>query len=733
MDFCLMMLWWAWFVMLGLFSLPFTALLFHRFEDKGYVFSRILGLVLISYISFVLSVSRLVPFSKIGIGLSIFLLITAELILLKFSPKCASAFYKTVTSCSFWKHAAAEEGLFLVALMFWTFLRGLHPQLDDLEKFMNLGFINSILNSNYMPAPDMWFAGKTINYYYFGHFFTALMIKLNGIKSAIGYNLMMATTFAAAISMVFSLVYNLLMTRRSAKRARAITGGVISSAMVCLAGNYHAFIYLVLLPLLNKIGLISYNPSSPYWFPDATRYIGYHPEGHDFTITEFPLYSFVISDLHAHVMDIFFVLLFIGIALVFLLRAYDQKPTDGKLIHAFSVSPMLLLMGFMIGICGMTNYWDFVIYFIVSVFLVGWANLVRFRLSIRFLLATIYDLILIFALSQLIMLPFTLYFNSIKTGIAIVKVHSIWWQWLVLWGMPTLMSLVFFVYIFFIDRRQHPAALSADLQAQITEKPAVRTRFSLYAYEPADMFMVILLICAIGLIIGPELLYVRDIYEESYPRANTMFKLTYQAFILFGISMGYIYTRIADKKRKIIRRLLVCAPILLAFALALIYPFNAIPAWYGDLTPSNYKGLNGLAFLKEDSADNAEAIDWINQNVERDAIILEANGDSYTLFCQESMATGHPTVMGWYVHEWLWRNGTDLLNARIDDITTIYESDDVGKTRALIKKYGIDYIFIGKYEFSSYSNLNIEKLESLGDVAFQYGDTMVIKIDKSKI
>lgn len=42
-----------------------------------------------------------------------------------------------------------------------------------------------------------------------------------------------------------------------------------------------------------------------------------------------------------------------------------------------------------------------------------------------------------------------------------------------------------------------------------------------------------------GLIAIPEFVYVRDIYENGNARANTMFKLTYQAYMLFGMTMGY--------------------------------------------------------------------------------------------------------------------------------------------------------------------------------------------------
>ena len=41
-----------------------------------------------------------------------------------------------------------------------------------------------------------------------------------------------------------------------------------------------------------------------------------------------------------------------------------------------------------------------------------------------------------------------------------------------------------------------------------------------------------------GLILTPEVVYVKDIYGGDNKRFNTMFKLTYQAFVLFAIIFG---------------------------------------------------------------------------------------------------------------------------------------------------------------------------------------------------
>ena len=53
--------------------------------------------------------------------------------------------------------------------------------------------------------------------------------------------------------------------------------------------------------------------------------------------------------------------------------------------------------------------------------------------------------------------------------------------------------------------------------------------------------------------------------------------------------------------------------------------------------------------------------------------------------------TGLPTVLGWYVHEWLWRNNLEEENQRKEEVQTIYTSSNVEQIKSLIEKYKISY------------------------------------------
>ena len=84
--------------------------------------------------------------------------------------------------------------------------------------------------------------------------------------------------------------------------------------------------------------------------------------------------------------------------------------------------------------------------------------------------------------------------------------------------------------------------------------------------------------------------------------------------------------------------------------------------------------------------------------------------------------TGLPTVLGWYVHEWLWRNDVADLNAKSGDIELIYTSQDETQVRELLEKYHISYIFVGACEREKYGeNLNSDLLSDLGEIVFRDG------------
>ena len=140
--------------------------------------------------------------------------------------------------------------------------------------------------------------------------------------------------------------------------------------------------------------------------------------------------------------------------------------------------------------------------------------------------------------------------------------------------------------------------------------------------------------------------------------------------------------------------------------------------------------MDGTVYLKTSRPSDYSAIQWINKNIEGQPIILEAQGDSYTDYERISSNTGLPTVLGWTVHEWLWRGSYDIASPRIEDVKKIYESGSLNTTKTLLKKYNVSYVYVGNLEYEKYPSLDIKKFENLGETVFEEGTTKLIRLDK---
>lgn len=158
--------------------------------------------------------------------------------------------------------------------------------------------------------------------------------------------------------------------------------GVTAGIAVSIAGNVHYIVYRCVLPLIRKIQGVAETAS--YWFPDATRYIGYNPvNDSDKTIHEFPCYSFVLGDLHAHVVNVMFVTFLVGMLYAWLKMIRKEGlslKTGTQCFLAETASDAAYpLASVFLGMFQWTNYWDFVIYFVVTGGVVLIANIIRFE------------------------------------------------------------------------------------------------------------------------------------------------------------------------------------------------------------------------------------------------------------------------------------------------------------------------------------------------------------------
>ena len=91
-------------------------------------------------------------------------------------------------------------------------------------------------------------------------------------------------------------------------------------------------------------------------------------------------------------------------------------------------------------------------------------------------------------------------------------------------------------------------------------------------------------------------------------------------------------------------------------------------------------------------------IDWFNSDVSGTPIIAEASIGPYRgNGSRISIATGLPTVIGWYRHERQQRYRPEL-DARMVDIQLLYNATDPNQVLQIIDRYGIEYIIVGDVE-----------------------------------
>ena len=552
-----------------------------------------------------------------------------------------------------WRMIAVEEYLFLVGLVTISLIRGFLPNLDSLEKFMDFGFINRYLNSPTLPAMDMWQAGKSINYYSFGHFWASGLVRYFQVEAAVGYNLVLGMIAGLSLSIAFGISHYLA---RAKEGVAGMIGGLVGALTTVLAGNSHAIWYL-----------ISHRSLEGYWYADATRFI------HN-TIHEFPGYSMVVADLHGHVLGLPIVLLFILILLIWL--------ENRNIVLEMG-------MGVLLGVMMMTNTWDTAIYGLVLVIasLQLWAKDVKnFRPLVRS--AGVMGLLM-----GLTALPWLMSFEPISSGLRQVTEHSPLWQLAVLWTGGLVITLI-----------------AVWVEGQGKQRLQIRT-----------------LALSIGcLILIPELIYAKDIYPD-HPRANTMFKLTYQVSVMIGLLAGAVWGKLLDPERKMRRGLRYGGGVVLGLILAgsMIFPVVSFPNFYHNF--DNYQGLDGEAWIQTEEPEKYGAIKYLQSN-KNGKNLVEAVGDSYTKLNSLSVFSGVASIEGWRVHEWLWRGGFGEVASREAEVKEIYETDDQSKRKALLGKYNIGWIWVGEDERERYQ-IQDEAIKKTGEVVYQNGETYLVRVE----
>ena len=617
--------WWLMLLASGIAFMPITMLFLRKFKDCGWIFSKVIGIAVSGWFMWLLASIKILKFTEANCWISLIICFAGNIfIYLLYIRKHKTDFTLFENPREVVSHALIGELLFLTVFIIWNYMKAFKPEAyGQTEKMMDYGFMKAMFKSDYMPPEDLWLAGQPINYYYVGQFMATFMTKLAGTGVEYGYNLTLNMLAALGFSLPCAIVFNVAENYKEEKKGIKdgvfpyIAGG-ISGLAVSIAGNMHYCIFNNVAPAVRSIlglekfannadeaarllgearvelGLSNYTESlkfSSYWFPNATRYIGYNPVTNDKTIHEFPSYSFVLGDLHAHVINIMFVLTVIAI-LYGLLRIYKDglknaekkiyfdrlgKNGNKKEVLNIILAPSILIIGFFIGLFHTTNYWDYPIYFVVSGAVILFMNCRLYNFKLDALKVTMLQAVVVIVTAKLTALPFIVNFKQIASQLNICESHTPLWQLAILWGLPVTVTLVFLGCLIKEKKGYAPVA---DRLADDPGRKNVLYRF-IANLNVSDMFILILGLCAIGLVILPEVVYVKDIYSGDYKRANTMFKLTYQSFIMFGMVMGYAIPKFLFYAKKTSHRVFGIITIWLLVS-TFGYFDNATKAWFGE-------------------------------------------------------------------------------------------------------------------------------------------------------
>ena len=790
--------WLSWFLALELICLiafPLTWWVLRPLHDRGLLFSRVVGLLLVVWVAWLLVNSGAVQFSIAAISLAMVIVAIPSAAVLAVSWRDIAGWLR-----EHWRMVIAAEALFVLAYLAFVLIRAANPDLwhpwRGGEKPMELAYFTAVTRSTVLPPYDPWFAGGYLNYYYWGYFILSIPTRLTGIPPATAFNLAVPTLFALTATGAGALAYyfvkaacgvraDFLPTDQPARSTgrevpwgnlrrwlpgSAAVVGLVSAVMVAVAGNLDGVVQLfhILSARMNGIPvtLSAFDfwrssraiPEIPNFEPNAlvpwlqTRNqvdLGFH-------ITEFPYFTFLFADLHAHMMTMPFALLAVALGFAALLGVSRSGP---KSIWTWVC---VALMGLAVGSLWTINSWEYPAYALLMVgFAASAAWLMPGNLKVRLALGIALAL-LAAAVSYVAFLPFHGATETFGTGIEPTRWRTPLINYLLIHALPLLAAVALLsatlprAVVPLLARLRAATPVPAAhqwLMVGVVVGIALACCFWAAGFLTAGVLMVLLTltgwslattlldgrepatrsdVAALGMLtvalaIGIGVDFVR--VEGDIARMNTVFKYYLVAWLLFGVAGAYGFWRGWTAWR--IRQTMLGSTVRLSFAAlvcvvavgVMIYPVLATPVRIQDRFHSTPLTLDGAAWMPDavhwerdepiEIRWDADAIRWLQDNVSGSPVILEAHGDQYRWNGRMSVYTGLPTVIGWPWHQTQQRNDWDLIQRRARDVSSIYNTLSKNAALELIDQYGVRYIVVGDLERIYYLPHGIEKFDRM--------------------
>ena len=789
--------------LIGLVAFPLAFYLLPRLADRGFTLSKPLGILLVSYLFWLLGLAHIPTVQPIAIALVLLMAaLSAYIAYLNFDD-----LRNFVTRE--WRTIVIAEAIFLVFFIGWTLFRSYDPFINHTEQPMDLALLSASINSQVGHPEDPWLRGEPVSYYYFGYWMMGALSQISAVQSHISYNLAIALIPAMSAMGIFGIVFNMVRMDKarsgvagtdsmstvrasvsaaladSTHRKLAIIAGIAATLFLGIVANLEGVLEFMRLNGMGSQGFYdwirindlpgpidmppqSWTPPDFWWWFHASRVINTFDGVHfiDNTIQEFPFFSFLLGDMHPHVMSIPFIALFIGIALN-IYRLPSDFWRNYRSVYPYAI---VLTAALVLGGLGFNNLWDMPTF---AALLIGILALKAYRegsdIPQSIALAFFPVGLAILALAALMYSPYLLDINAGVNGIGVVITHTRAIHMFIVWGLFLTAVTPFLLATFWqttVQRDWAAQTLTAGALAfapwllwtlaylpsdgsieevigrfigilPLTALVAIGVYNALYLArrenEGGRLFATILAVLGLGLIIGSEFLFIRDFFNN---RGNTVFKLYYQAWILLAAASAFaVYYWLSTIRSRTGWRAAFSYVWAAAFVLLLIgslyYPLAA--AKTKPDTPYAGPTLDGLSFVQQNRPAEYDAIAWLKQNASPDAAIVEAVGE-WSDWGLISRSTGLPTIVNWLGHQKQWRGGWEVFDAdkpdvsralrdkyfddRTAEVEHIYTTLDPAEAQLILYKYDIDYVYIGQRERDKYGIEGIPKFDAIADLVF---------------
>ncbi len=787
---------WGVSLLTGALALPIAFRLFRRFPDAGAGLSFPLGLALLGYGYFILRVVEVLPGGRTGYLLAFGLFALVSALVASRDRHFAATLRRVLPAL------ITTGGLFTLAFFSYTAFRSYTPDIAGTEQPMDLMYLNATLESPDYPPQDPWLSGHDASYYYFGYLQTGALTATAGVPASVGYNLGLAYTFAAAATGAVSLAFALARWVLGSAAQRWALGAAAASLFLLLflgslagvfefaaahgrynTGLYEAFGVEQLLPCAPGEGTDCYAGPTPrtaawyptefwFWFRDTRVIPG--------TITEAPFFSFLLGDLHPHVMSIPLVLLSLGLS-ASVWRGRGKLDWRRHRLAPFELVAFAILFGAL----AFENAWDVLTF--TAVFAVA-ALLRNLRAAplLEALAGAVTFVAPVAGLGVAAYVPWYLDFSSQASGffpyvgegtrpahaflqfgpLLLCAALAFAWclrrrdrnalfaaapftAWVPL--LPLLLWIGLSVYHGQFgdatDARGGGGWVTLAIYGAMTWALSTALVALSLRRSPAA-FAVGLLALAVLLLFGSELFYIKDVFAGSVPRLNTVFKLSYQAWVLLAVGGGVAFAaalRGAWSGRAPAGW--AAAPVAGVLALGGVYAVIAIPNRTEAF--SRETSIDGLAFVARGDPDEYALVRWVQDNVPPGAVVVEASGrtwgrdgngnatvanagSDYSDSGRMSARTGRPTPIGWYFHEVQWRGDTAPNHAefsrRQDLVDSAYVAVDRSTVLRVMAEFGAEYLVAGRIERQRFPGDLLQPFDGVLDLAFESGDLRIYRL-----